>query len=139
MADLLLANDKFYAELTQDYEVGDTIIYLTNVPDNVPTLLVAAKDTVNETVFQITDKTLNSVTGVTRVSGANVELLTQTPITCLNNAEFINQFNAKLVPDGGDTGEVLKKKSNSDGDYEFGDIVALPDGGTTGQVLKKKK
>lgn len=138
MSDMLKANDKFYGELTQDYAVGDSIIYLTAVPDNVPTILVAGRDTVNETTFSVTNKTINSVTGVTRISGANVELLTQTPITCLNNAQFINQFNQKLVPDGGTAGQVLKKKSNSDGDYEFGDIVALPDGGTTGQLLAKK-
>lgn len=93
---ILLANDKYYAELTQQYNPGDTTIYLTTPPDNVPTLIVCAKGTANETVFMVLNKTLNSVTGVTRVKGANVELLIQTPVTCLNNAEFINQYKSYL-------------------------------------------
>lgn len=41
------------------------------------------------------------------------------------------------VPDGGATGEVLKKKSGSDNDTEWGTIVALPPGGTITQILAK--
>lgn len=93
---IYLANDKFYAELTQEYTPGDTNLYMDIVPDNVPTILVAAKGTTNETIFTCTNKTANSVTGVARLKGANVELLAQTPITCLNNAEFINQYRSYL-------------------------------------------
>ena len=45
------------------------------------------------------------------------------------------------VPAGGTTGQVLKKKSNTDYDTEWSDEeggVGVPAGGTTGQVLKKK-
>lgn len=93
---ILLANDKYYAELTQAYNPGDTTIYLTSPPDNVPTLIILARGTANETVFQVLNKTMSSVTGVTRVKGANVELIIQTPVTCLNNAEFINQYKSYL-------------------------------------------
>jgi len=93
---IYLANDKYYAELTQEYQPGDSIIYVNSVPTNVPTILVAAKGTSNETVFVVTTKTLNSLNGVTRLKGANVELLIQTPITCLNNEEFINQYRSYL-------------------------------------------
>ena len=93
---ILLANDKYYAELTQQYNPGDTTLYLTSPPDNVPTLLVLAKGTSNETVFLVLNKTLSSVTNVSRLKGANIELLIQTPITCLNNAEFINQYRSYL-------------------------------------------
>lgn len=93
---IYLANDKYYAEVTQEYTPGDTSIYLDIVPDNVPTILVAGKGTSNETIFTCTNKTANSVTGVARLKGSNVELLAQTPITCLNNAEFINQYRSYL-------------------------------------------
>lgn len=91
-----LANDKYNATLSSGYTIGQSTLYLSNVPDNVPTILVAAKGTINETVFQITGKTTNSVTGVTRLRGANVDLDAQTPITCLNNEEFINQYATAL-------------------------------------------
>ena len=44
------------------------------------------------------------------------------------------------VPDGGTTGQILRKKSNTDQDTEWADPgeADLPAGGTTGQVLTKK-
>lgn len=93
---LYLANDKYSAELSQQYNPGDTTIYVTFPPDKVPTLLVAGRGTANETVFEVLNKTLSSVNEVRRISGANVVLLIQTPITCLNNAEFINQYRSYL-------------------------------------------
>lgn len=85
------ANDKYNAVLTAGYSVGQTTLYVSAVPNNVPTVIVAAKGTDNETVFAVTDKTTNSLTGVSRLRGANVDLDAQTPLTCLNNEEFINQ------------------------------------------------
>lgn len=90
------ANDKFSASLSSGYTVGQTTLYTSAVPDNVPTIIVAAKGTDNETVFSVTGKTTNSLTGVTRLRGANVNLDAQTPITCLNNEEFINQYETAL-------------------------------------------
>lgn len=85
------ANDKYNAVLTAGYSVGQTTIYVSAVPNHVPTIVVAAKGTDNETIFEVTDKTTNSLTGVSRLRGANVDLDAQTPLTCLNNEEFINQ------------------------------------------------
>jgi hypothetical protein len=113
---IYIANEKYYAETTQEYNPGDTTIYLTPVPDEVPTILVFAKDTINETVFTCTGKTINSITGVTRLRGANVELLTQTPVTCLNNAEFINQYRSYL-------GMSWKGTYDNDTAYEIQDGV----------------
>lgn len=218
---IYLANDKYYAELTQQYVVGDNVMYLTSPPPNVPTLIVLARGTVNQAVFEVTGKTLNSVIGVSRKRGSNIDHDIQTPITCLNNEEFINQYKTYLgiawkgeydngvtyaiqdgvsyqgssyyctavttgnlptdtnfwqlvaekgeqgaqgiqgiqgiqgvagidgidgidgtdglgVPAGGNTNEVLKKKSNADNDTEWGTIVALPPAGTTRQLLAKK-
>lgn len=85
------ANDKYNAVLTAGYSVGQTTLYVSAVPNHVPTIIVAAKGTDKETVFAVTDKTTNSLTGVSRLRGANVDLDAQTPLTCLNNEEFINQ------------------------------------------------
>ncbi len=86
------ANDKYNAVLTAGYSVGQTTLYVSAVPNHVPTIIVAAKGTDKETVFAVTDKTTNSLTGVSRLRGANVDLDAQTPLTCLNNEEFINQL-----------------------------------------------
>jgi len=86
------ANDKYSAVLTAGYTVGQSTLYVSAVPEKVPTIIVAAKGTDKETVFGVTGKTTNSLTGVSRLRGANVDLDAQTPLTCLNNEEFINQF-----------------------------------------------
>lgn len=93
-----LANDKYSAALTAGYTAGQNTLYVNNPPNNVPTIVVAAKGTDDETVFSVTGKTVNSLTGVERLRGANVDLDTTTPITCLNNEEFINQFASKIDP-----------------------------------------
>lgn len=45
------------------------------------------------------------------------------------------------IPDGGTTGQILKKASDEDYDFEWGGTIdpaaAVPAGGTTGQYLKK--
>jgi len=46
-------------------------------------------------------------------------------------------LNFQEIPDGGTTGQVLAKNSNSDGDFKWAD-PSIPAGGTTGQVLAKK-
>jgi hypothetical protein len=94
------ANDKYSGVLTSGYTVGQSTLYVSAVPDNVPTIVVAAKGTDNETVFEVTDKTTNSLTGVSRLRGANVDLDAQTPLTCLNNEEFINQYVNAVTRDG---------------------------------------
>jgi len=90
--DTYYANDRYSATLTAGYSVGQTTLYVSAVPNNVPTIIVAAKGTDNETIFAVTDKTTNSLTGVSRLRGANVDLDAQTPLTCLNNEEFQNQY-----------------------------------------------
>lgn len=86
------ANDKYAGSLSSGYTVGDTTLYVTAVPTNVPTIVVASKGTADETVFTVTSATVNTLIGVARLKGANVNLDAGTAITCLNNAEFINQF-----------------------------------------------
>lgn len=58
--------------------------------------------------------------------------------------EWLNSLKGEKgygVPDGGTTGQILKKKSNTDYDFEWGGTIdpaaAVPAGGTTGQYLKK--
>lgn len=88
---MYLAN-KYNSTLTSGYTVGQTVLNVSAVPENVPTLIMAAKGTDKETVFAVTGKTINTLTGVTRLRGANVNLDSSTPLTCINLVEFINQF-----------------------------------------------
>ena len=61
---IYLANDKFFCVLTQGYNVGETVLYVNAVPDNVPTILVANKGTVDESVLTVTGKTSGTLIGV---------------------------------------------------------------------------
>lgn len=89
---IYLANDKFFCVLTQGYNVGETVLYVNAVPDNVPTILVANKGTVDESVLKITGKTSNTLIGVSYLKGKNINLLNGAVLYCLNNEEFINQY-----------------------------------------------
>ena len=116
------ANDKYSAVLTSGYTVGQTTLYVSAVPNHVPTIVVAAKGTDNETVFEVTGKTTNSLTGVSRLRGANVDLDAQTPLTCLNNEEFINQlasvnavFNEEHDETGKHTTDQINEKTEGAG------------------------
>lgn len=92
MSSIYLANDKFFCTMMQGYTVGDTILYVNTVPNNVPTLLVGNKGTANETVLSITGKTSNTLTGVSWLKGESINLLQGTVLYCLNNEEFMNQY-----------------------------------------------
>lgn len=93
---MYLANDKYNSNLSQSYTVGDTTLYVDGVPTNVPTIVTVNKGEDNETTFSVTGKTSNSLTGVVRLKGANVNLDNGLPITCLNNEEFINQYSTAI-------------------------------------------
>ncbi len=93
MATLYEANDNFSATLTAGYTVGQNTLSVTSVPTNLPTIVTVGYDTDKETQFIITGSTGgNTLTGVSRLKGANVNLDNLTPITCLNNEEFQNQY-----------------------------------------------
>lgn len=131
------ANDKYNAVLTAGYSVGQTTLYVSAVPNHVPTIIVAAKGTENETVFAVTDKTTNSLTGVSRLRGANVNLDAQTPLTCLNNEEFINQlasvnavFNEEHDETGKHTTDQINEKTEDAGVTVDG--LLIKDSGPTG-------
>lgn len=182
------ANDSYEGFLQTTYNPGESVLALDNLPLNVPTIVVSAPGTEYEAVFTVTGKTINALTGVTRIRGYNGVLVEGTAITCLNNEEFLNQYRTYLgidwkgdwaddvayaiqdgvsynntsyvalqagtnhlptdtaywqvvgvqgiqgiqgnpgtngtdgvgVPAGGNTGQVLKKKSNTDNDTEWG-------------------
>lgn len=92
MPNLYLANDKYNATLTAGYTVGDTTLYVNAVPTYVPTIVTVLKGEDDETTFTVTGKTSNSLTGVARLKGANVNIDNASPVTIVNNSEFINQF-----------------------------------------------
>jgi hypothetical protein len=133
---IYLANDKYAAVLTSGYTAGQNTLYVSAVPDNVPTIIVAAKGTDNETVFAVTGSTVNSLTGVTRLKGANVDLDSQTPLTCLNNEEFVNQFagavstpetlkNIIYAEDGGSSDDYAISLDPAPSEYVAGMLVSF--------------
>lgn len=99
-----LANDKYNTPLTAGYSASpaDTTLSVGVVPANLPTIVVAGKGTTNETVFTVTGSSGgNTLTGVSRLRGANVDLAQGTSIECLNNEDFINQYQNALFDQQG--------------------------------------
>lgn len=115
---IYLANDKFFCTLTQGYNSGDSVMYVNSVPNNVPTILVANKGTVDESVLAITGKTSNTLTGVSYLKGKNINLLNGTILYCLNNEEFLNQYSTYI-------GVAFKGEWNSGTAYVKNDSVSL--------------
>jgi hypothetical protein len=87
------ANDSYSATLTAGYTVGQSTLSVTAVPANLPTIITAGYNTDKETQFIVTGSSGgNTLTGVSRLKGANENLDNLTPLTCVNNQEFFNQF-----------------------------------------------
>jgi len=91
-----LANDLYSATLSSSYTAGQSTISVNVVPDNVPTLVCVAQGTAKETIFIATGKTINSLTGVSRLKGYEGDLDSGMPVTVLNNEEFVNQYSAAV-------------------------------------------
>jgi hypothetical protein len=93
------ANDKYQATLRATWiaDPADTSLQVTAVPANVPTIVTVGWETDYETVFSVENKSGDSpsnyaLTGVERIKGANVNLPENTPVNCLNNEEYFNQY-----------------------------------------------
>lgn len=103
LTDVARANDKFRARLRSTWiaSPADTSLLVDAVPDNVPTYVVVGWETDLETIFLVAGKSGTSasnyaLTGVTRIKGANTNLPENTPVNCLNNEEFFNQYETKI-------------------------------------------
>lgn len=94
---------------------------------------------------------LNTATSA-QIEAAQAAVITPTTVsngtvtfTCINTPSIDIPFGVLVtgsspdsgIPDGGTTGQVLQKKSNTDLDVEWGTVTSVPAGGTTGQVLSK--
>jgi hypothetical protein len=93
------ANDKYQATLRATWiaDPADTSLQVTAVPANVPTIVTVGWETDYETVFSVENKSGDSpsnyaLTGVARIKGAEVNLPENTPVNCLNNEEYFNQY-----------------------------------------------
>lgn len=98
---LYLANDKYRGQLRSVwfYSPADTTISVTAVPENVPTIVTVGWETEYETTFTVAGKSGSSaadyaLTGVSVLKGAGLtqNLPENTPVNCLNNEEFFNQY-----------------------------------------------
>lgn len=119
------ANDKYNTTLTSGYTASpaDTTLSVGAVPSNVPTIVVAAKGTINETLFAVTGNSGgNTLTGVSRIRGANVNLAQGTSIECLNNEEFVNQYSSAVFTQGNLNDLLYAADGGSTDDY----VITLP-------------
>jgi hypothetical protein len=94
-----LANDKYRGALRSTWIAAPpaSSLLVNAIPTNVPTIVVVGWGTDYETVFTVTGTSgTNSsdyaLTGAVRVRGANTNIPELTPINCLNNEEFFNQY-----------------------------------------------
>lgn len=110
------ANDKYESALSQGHIFGDPTLFTYIVPANVPTIVVLAVGTEFEALYKVSGKTLSSLTGVTYLRGYAGDHDSDTPITCLNNEEFINQY-------ADYTGIAPKGEFNIATQYTFDDLV----------------
>lgn len=101
--DVYLANDKYRAQLRSTWisSPAATSLAVDAVPDNVPTIVTVGWETDYETVFYVTGKSGDnssnySLTGVTRLKGANTNIPENTAVNCLNNEEFLNQYGESI-------------------------------------------
>jgi len=124
---LYQANDLYSATLTQGYTVGDTTLYVDAVPTLVPTIVTVSKGTADETQFIVTNKTTNTLTGVSRLKGANRNLDLGSAVTCLNNSEFINQYLTAIFNAEGLQGLISGTDGGSTDDYAISLSVAPTD------------
>lgn len=113
------ANDNYSATLTAGYTVGQNSLSVSSVPANLPTLVTVGYNTDKETTFIVTGSSGgNTLTGVSRLKGANVNLDNLTPITCLNHSEFFNQFLTMISTAEGLQGIIFAADGGSTDDYE---------------------
>lgn len=103
IADVSKANDKFRATLRSTWiaSPADTSLLVNAIPTNLPTIVVVGWGTDLETVFSVEsvsgDSSSNyALNGVVRLKGANTNLPENTPVNCLNNEEFFNQYESKI-------------------------------------------
>jgi hypothetical protein len=106
MVDLItpyLANDKYRTDLRSTWiaSPADTSLLVRAIPDNVPTVVVVGWETVYETIFSVTGTSGSTsadyaLTGAVRLRGANTNIPENTPVNCLNNEEFFNQYGTTI-------------------------------------------
>ncbi|MBN6536975.1 phage tail protein [Acinetobacter pittii] len=118
---------KFTAELIIPANIGSFVMREIGIFDsngnlfavgNLPDITkpVAQEGIINDTVFRLSFFVRNA---------ENVELKIDPNVVIATHSWIINTINtAKLLP-GGTTGQILKKKSNNDGDVEWGNAAEV--------------
>jgi hypothetical protein len=134
ITDVAKANDKYRAQLRSTWiaSPADTSLLVTAVPENVPTIVVVGWNTDLETVFRVENKSGTNasnyaLTGAVRLKGANTNLPENTPVNCLNNEEFFNQYEEKINTMIDNLNDALADIDSALSQFE---VVALTDGAT---------
>ncbi len=94
------ANDVYEATLraTWTADPADTTMSVTDIPDNLPTIITSNAGSTSEKKFSVTGTSGDSpanyaLTGVTLLSGVSENVSKDVSLTCLNHEEFFNQYN----------------------------------------------
>lgn len=92
------ANDKYRATLRTVFVDGtDTVLNVTAIPANLPTLVTVGWNTATQAVFYVTGTSGTSsanyaLTGVSKLKGYTGNQGEGAAVNCLNHEEFFNQF-----------------------------------------------
>lgn len=111
--------NQYNSSLTSGYTVGDTVLNVGSLPNDFPTVLVAARGTTNETVFQITNGSSGQLTGVSRLRGANINLPQGTAIEGITVPELWNQYATAIFEQAGLKNLLYGADGGSTDDYEI--------------------
>lgn len=101
MADL--ANDKYRSQLRSTFIMDpmDSALAVDAIPPNLPTLVTIGWKTQYETVFRVTGTSGSNssdytLTGITKIKGADVNLPEGLAVNCLNHEEYFNQYSQEI-------------------------------------------
>jgi hypothetical protein len=90
------ANQEYNANLSSDYTVGDTILAVSSIPTNTPTIVSVARGTDKETRFTVTGTGVGQLTGVARLDGANTNIPAGSSVEVIVDADFLNQISTAV-------------------------------------------
>jgi hypothetical protein len=111
------ANQSYSATLTGNYTVGDTVLSVSSIPSNTPTIITVSRGTNKETRFTVTGTGSGQLTGVARLDGATENITSGSAVECMNDADFVNQLSSAVYDQSGLKGIVYAADGGSNDTY----------------------